>query len=590
MRRRRLLWQIFPSYLLITLLSLLAVTWYSSKSLRAFYYKRKQADLEARAYLVQKQFSKRSVLADENAVDQLCKELGKESSTRITVILPSGRVIGDTDKDPADMENHADRPEIKEALVGRVGTLTRPSPTLQTDMKYVAVPLTDNGKIIGVVRTSFALASIDRALRAIRIKIAFGGLAIAGLAAVISWAVSRGISRPLEDLQSGAERFAHGELSRRLPIPPSKEIGGLAEAMNEMAAQLDEKIRTVVQQRNEREAVLSSMVEGVLAVDRDEHVITVNQAAARLLGINPAEASGRSIQEVVRNADLQQFVERALSSADPVEGEITLRGHGERFLQAHGTVLRDGQGREIGALVVLNDVTRLRRLENVRREFVANVSHEIRTPITSIKGFVETLLDGAMWHPPDAERFLGIVAKQVDRLNAIVTDLLTLSRIEQQAEEAMIPLENGPTCEALEAAIQVCELKATAKDISIELACRKDLLAMINAPLLEQAVVNLVDNAIKYSDPGSTIQVEAAETDSEVAIAVRDQGCGIAKEHQPRLFERFYRVDKARSRELGGTGLGLAIVKHIALAHGGQVSVESTLGQGSTFTIHLPKS
>jgi two-component system phosphate regulon sensor histidine kinase PhoR len=590
MRRRRLLWQIFPSYLLITLLSLLAVTWYSSKSLRAFYYKRKQADLEARAYLVQKQFSKRSVLADENAVDQLCKELGKESSTRITVILPSGRVIGDTDKDPADMENHADRPEIKEALVGRVGTLTRPSPTLQTDMKYVAVPLTDNGKIIGVVRTSFVLASIDRALRAIRIKIAFGGLAIAGLAAVISWAVSRGISRPLEDLQSGAERFAHGELSRRLPIPPSKEIGGLAEAMNEMAAQLDEKIRTVVQQRNEREAVLSSMVEGVLAVDRDEHVITVNQAAARLLGINPAEASGRSIQEVVRNADLQQFVERALSSADPVEGEITLRGHGERFLQAHGTVLRDGQGREIGALVVLNDVTRLRRLENVRREFVANVSHEIRTPITSIKGFVETLLDGAMWHPPDAERFLGIVAKQVDRLNAIVTDLLTLSRIEQQAEEAMIPLENGPICEALEAAIQVCELKATAKDISIELACRKDLLAMINAPLLEQAVVNLVDNAIKYSDPGSTIQVEAAETDSEVAIAVRDQGCGIAKEHQPRLFERFYRVDKARSRELGGTGLGLAIVKHIALAHGGQVSVESTLGQGSTFTIHLPKS
>jgi two-component system phosphate regulon sensor histidine kinase PhoR len=590
MRRRRLLWQIFPSFLLITLLSLLAVTWYSSKSLRDFYYRRREADLEARARLVQKQFSQRSVLADENKVDELCKELGRESSTRITVILPSGRVIGDTEKDPGDMENHGDRPEIRAALSGRVGTWTRPSPTLQTDMKYVALPLADKGEIIGVVRTSFALAAIDEALKAIRVKIVFGGLAIAGLAAIISWAIARGISRPLEEMQRGADRFARGELTRKLPVPSSREIGGLAEAMNQMAAELDEKIRTTLQQRNEREAILASMVEGVLAVDRDEHVITVNQAAAELLGIKPAEASGRSIQEVVRNADLQQLVGRALSSEKPVEAEITLRGDGERFLQAHGTVLRDGEGREIGALVVLNDMTRLRRLESVRREFVANVSHEIRTPITSIKGFVETLLDGAMWNPADAERFLGIVSKQVDRLNAIVTDLLTLSRIEQEPEKSVIPLEEAPIKEVLEAAIQVCELNATAKHVSIEVTCEENLSGMINSPLLEQAVVNLIDNAIKYSQSGGIVQVEGAETESEVTITVRDQGCGIAKQHLPRLFERFYRVDKARSRELGGTGLGLAIVKHIALAHGGHVSVESTLGKGSTFAIHLPKA
>jgi two-component system phosphate regulon sensor histidine kinase PhoR len=332
------------------------------------------------------------------------------------------------------------------------------------------------------------------------------------------------------------------------------------------------------------------MVEGVLAVDREERLISINQAAASLLGIRSTEASGRSIQEVVRNVELQQFIAKTLSETGRVEGEITLRENGERFLQAHGTILRDGSGREIGALVVLNDITRLRRLEGVRREFVANVSHELRTPITSIKGFVETLLDGAMWRPPDAERFLGIVAKQADRLNAIVTDLLTLSRVEQDTEKLSIPLEEHSIREVLKEAVQVCELKGVAKDVTIALTCDEKISARINPPLLEQAVVNLVDNAVKYSDSGKTVRVEGTESGSEVIISVIDEGCGIAKEHLPRLFERFYRVDRARSRELGGTGLGLAIVKHIAKAHGGHVAVESALGKGSTFTIHLPRA
>ncbi len=590
MRTKRLLWQIYPSYLLITLLSLFAVTWYTSKSLRAFYRKHVAAELEARARLVQKQFSARSVLADENYVDKLCKELGKKASTRITIILPLGKVIGDTDEDTATMENHADRPEIIEALAGKVGNRIRPSDTLQRDMMYVALPLYENGEMLGVVRASIPVMDIEQALRATRGKIIFGGLIIAVLAAAISWAVSRGISRPLEEMQRAAERFAGGKLTDKLPIPATKEMGALSEAMNQMAAQLHRRMRTVLRQRNEQEAVLSSMVEGVLAVDRDDHLITLNQAAAELLGVGSADVAGRSLQEVVRNTDLQQFVTRTLSSPEPVEGEITLRENGERFLQAHGTVLRDGEGREIGALVVLNDITRLRRLENVRRDFVANVSHELRTPITSIKGFVETLLDGAMHNPPDAERFLGIIAKQVDRLNAILGDLLTLSRIEQEAEASKVLLQESRIKDVLEAAIEVCEGKAAAKTISIEMTCAGDIVARINPPLLEQAVVNLIDNAIKYSPQGSAIQVVGAWSDSEVTITVRDQGCGIAKKHLPRLFERFYRVDKARSRELGGTGLGLAIVKHIAKAHAGTVSVESTLGKGSIFAIHLPRT
>jgi two-component system phosphate regulon sensor histidine kinase PhoR len=591
MRRRRLLWQIYLSFLLITFLSLLAVLWHASRDLREFYEKDTAANLESRARFVQKELAGRAVLSNEEYVDKLCKELGKESSTRITVILPSGKVIGDSHDNPATMENHADRPELMDALAGRMGSAKRPSPTLEMDMLYVALPLREDHEIIGAVRMAIAVTAIDQALRVIRIRIVHVGLVVAVVAAVVSWVISRRISRPLEEMRRGAERFARGDLSGRLSVAGTQEIATLAEAMNQMAAQLDERIRTVLQQRNEQQAVLSSMVEGVLAVDRDERVITLNQAAASLLGVNPQEALGRSIQEVVRNKDLQQLVIAALSGSAVPETEITLRHDGERSLQAHATALRDGEGREIGAMVVLNDTTRLRKLESVRRDFVANVSHEIKTPITSIKGAVETLLDGAINNPADAQRFLGIVANHLDRLNSIVEDLLTLSRIEQEAEKARIALEEGRIKHILEAAIQGCETKAAAKNISIELTCADDLVARINPPLLEQAVVNLLDNAIRYSEPGTAIHVEAGTSDSETTISVRDHGCGIASEHLPRLFERFYRVDKGRRpAEQGGTGLGLAIVKHIAQAHGGRVSVESAVGKGSVFSVHLPKA
>jgi len=277
-----------------------------------------------------------------------------------------------------------------------------------------------------------------------------------------------------------------------------------------------------------------------------------------------------------------------LASQQPLEVEIEVHDNGSRFLQAHGAVLRGAAAESIGAVVVLHDVTRLRRLEQVRRDFVANVSHELRTPVTSIKGFVETLLDGAMNNPDELQRFLRIVATQTDRLNAIIEDLLTLSRIEQESERAEIPLSKTSIKSVLSAAMEVCGVKAAEKDIHIELNCQAELQAEVNPPLLEQAVINLLDNAIKYSPTGQTVHLEANLAETEVVISVRDHGCGISREHLPRIFERFYRVDKARSRKLGGTGLGLAIVKHIAQVHRGAATVESVIGQGSTFFIHLP--
>jgi two-component system phosphate regulon sensor histidine kinase PhoR len=266
-------------------------------------------------------------------------------------------------------------------------------------------------------------------------------------------------------------------------------------------------------------------------------------------------------------------------------------GPQERFLHAHGTILhgpglQDSENNEIGVLIVLNDVTRIRRLDIIRKDFVANVSHELKTPITSIKGFVETLLDGAYEKPEDAKRFLEIIAKQTNRLNAIIEDLLSLSRIEQDDEK--IELALTPVKQVLTAATQVCELNSKAKKIRVNLDCPENLKATINPHLLEQAVVNLIDNSIKYSKPQSEIQISATQKDQKISIQVRDNGCGIAEEDLPRLFERFYRVDKSRSRELGGTGLGLAIVKHIVQTHQGTITVESQLDQGSTFTIQLP--
>jgi two-component system phosphate regulon sensor histidine kinase PhoR len=588
MRKRRLFWQLYPSYLVITLASLLAVTLYASGALRRFHLEQTKLDLRCRARLIEDEVKLRLTAGQMDAVDALCKELGARSSTRITVILPSGEVVGDSEEWPANMDNHSDRAEIIGAMAGRTGSSQRFSYTLGQEMAYVAIPVEHNDTILGVVRTSLPLTSINRALTAIYWRIALAGVVVALLAAGISVVISRRISRPLEQIKRGAERFAQGDLSHKLPDVDSQEIAALAVTMNQMAAQLDERIRTAVQERNEREAMLSSMVEGVLAVDCDQRVLSLNPACGRLFGVDARECQGRSLQEIARSPELHHLVTQVLSTGGSANDEIVFYGDEERVLRGQGTVLCAADGGAIGALIVLHDVTRIQRLENVRRDFVANVSHELKTPITSIKGYVETLLDGTVHSLDDVDRFLGIISAQANRLNAIIDDLLTLSQIEQEADRAEIALERVPVRDVLEAAIAASASRAEENRIRLDLSCADELEAQINAQLLEQAVTNLIDNACKYSPPGASVEVEAARVGPEVVIRVRDRGCGIERQHLDRIFERFYRVDKARSRKLGGTGLGLAIVKHIAQAHGGRATVESTPGQGSTFSICLP--
>ena len=590
MARRPLIWQLFPLFALVSLGSLLTAGIYATQTLRQFYVDRSVADLESRAQLFEAVLSDLMIGDDRAALQKRCVDLGKKASTRVTLVLPSGEAIADSEVDPKTLENLKARPEVQTALAGGVGQSDRINATDRNPMTYVAVPVERNAQVLGVVRVAAPQFTYRSLLAANALKIGVGTIMVVALVALLSLAAARRITTPIESLREGAERFARGELVARLRASESHEVTQLAGAMNVMATQLEDRIRAAESQRNELEAVFASMVEGVLAVDTHERVISINAAACSLFGIARDRALGRDLREVIRNADLHQFVALTLSSTGPCEADIALLHPGERHVRLHGSPLTDALRRNIGCVVVLHDVTALIRLENARRDFVANVSHELKTPITSIKGFVETLLDGALEDPDSARRFLATIGKQAARLDALIEDLLKLSRVEQDGEKGGIEMHVGPIQDVLEAAVQTCGVLALAKDVRIHLQTENDLSVRRNPELLQTAIENLLDNAVKYSPPSTDVYVTAARGNGMVSISVRDQGCGIDRQHLPRIFERFYRVDKARSRKLGGTGLGLAIVKHVVRIHGGQTSVESAPRKGSVFSIHIPEA
>jgi two-component system phosphate regulon sensor histidine kinase PhoR len=597
MRHTRLFWKLYITYLIAVVLCAGVVGWFAVGTAGNLYRAQAFKDLTSRAELVRSQVT--PLLGRPARLQALVKAIGSRADTRLTLIAgpgatfgANGQVLADSEANPATMPNHdtPSRPEVQTALAGGTAHVARFSDTLKERMLYVAVPVFDSShQVTAVIRTALPLTQVNLALDKMTRRIVFGTLIVALAVALLGFVVSRQISSRMGEIKRGAARFAAGDFSHEIHVSTADEIGEVAVGLNTMGRRLSETIQTITDERNEQEAVLTGMTEGVLAVDGQERVITINAAAARLLAVDPDDAQGRSIQEVVRNPDLQAFVAAVLAEDGPIAGNVVVHTDlDSRDLQVQGAQLGDGRGAGRGAVVVLNDVTRMRHYEAIRRDFVANVSHEIKTPVTTIKGFAETLLDGALDDRHDAERFLHIIVGQADRLSAIIEDLLSLSSLESGSEGARISLEHGSIRDVLQVALDVCEMKATARDITLTLDCSEDLFAEINPPLLEQAVVNLIDNAVKYSPEGSRVGVSAATEAMGLSIRVKDVGPGIRREHLPRLFERFYRIDKARSRDMGGTGLGLSIVKHIAVAHGGGVAVESTPGLGSSFTITLP--
>lgn len=587
-KRRKLVWQFYPTYLLITVLSLAMIAWYSISWLKNSYLETLGSDLTARALFLSRLGARDLSPAHRAATDSLVKKMGSETATRLTIILPTGEVFADSISDPSLMTSHSDRPEVVAALKGEKGHSLRRSYTLKKKMLYAAVPVRLNGRIVAVARAAIPTVATNKALQSVYTRIAATGIVIALLAALLTFLVSRRVSLTLSEIKTGAERFAAGDLFYRMDGGTSEEIGALAETMNRMAEELHEKLTTITSQRNELEAVLLGMTEALIVVDEQEHIMRLNRAAEKLLDVDSDAVRGRTLLEAIRNSDLQRLVRQVLDSVTPVETDLIFPGESDLFLQARGSILKDSDGQSMGAVVVLNDVTRLRTLEKIRKDFVANVSHELKTPVTSIKGFVETLTEGAIDDPDHARRFLDILMRHADRLGMIIEDLLSLSRIEQATERGTITLREGAMTSVLEAVIKTCRDRALEKDISLEMKCDETAVAKINQTLLEQALVNLVDNAVKYSNPGQCVQIVCHRSNGAIVIEVLDRGCGIPREHLGRIFERFYRVDKARSRDVGGTGLGLAIVKHIVNAHKGTVSVQSSLGVGSTFSIRLP--
>jgi two-component system phosphate regulon sensor histidine kinase PhoR len=585
---KRLLPFFFSPHLLVVLIVLVALAFYGIHVFRVAYYEKMVVWLETQANLVREQIPEPLEKADFVRLDALCKKLGRSGPARITVILPSGKVVADSAEDPAVMDNHADRPEFIAAMKTGRGRSERYSFSVKKAMMYAAVALKDGNRTEAVVRTSLPAKTFEADLRGVETEIVLFALALAIFAAALNSVLLWRRGRLVEQISATTRKFEEGELGSKIWIPDSADLAPLARALNEMARKLQQKIRVVTEQRNQLETVFSSMAEGVIAIDAQGHIMSLNTAAANLLGVDPGTVRGRSIQEIVRNVALQQFVEKTLEGKQTMEREIFFHTNGGRFLYLRGTCFPDSRGIPSGAVVVLADLTQIRKLEQVRREFVANVSHELKTPVTSIKGFVETLQDGAVERPEEAKRFLTIIAKQAERLNAIIEDILSLSRIEEDNERGRFVLKQGKLKPVLKAAAELYEAQASKKRIGIELSCDDAIEARIHAPILEHAVMNLLDNAVKFTPEGGTIRVSGGVGDDGIRISIQDNGCGIEEPHLPRIFERFYVVDKARSRKLGGTGLGLALVKHIAQAHGGCVTAESTVGKGSLFTIHLP--
>ena len=407
------------------------------------------------------------------------------------------------------------------------------------------------------------------------------------LAVALSYLISANISKPIVKIKEGAKRFAEGDFSQKLEPEGPKEIAELAEALNKMAEELNKRIAKISLRKNEQEAMFSSMKEGVIAINANEEIIRINNAALKFFAISssPQDLKYKSVYEVIRNAEMLDFIKRSLNTDEHIEREITVLGEKERILLVNADPLFDLENKKIGTIIVMNNITRIRQLDKMRQEFVANVSHELKTPITAIKGYVETLLNTPQADEETKRNFLEIINKKSDQLNTIIDDLLQLAKLDKQNK---VELTSENICAIVEAAAQCCSKLVERKNINLEIVCEDEIIANVNGNLIERALANLIDNAVKYSPENSKVLVTAKVENGVAKISVRDWGSGIAKEHHARLFERFYRVDKGRSRELGGSGLGLSIVKHIALVHNGKVYVKSELGKGSEFVLEIP--
>jgi len=572
----------------------------------AYAYSSREAERSAKAQIESDFLVRLELVAHQIETDQLgdfegkdwdatADALGAKAQARVTIIAVTGQVLGDSTLTPTELEtldNHSSRPEVHVALTGKIGASHRHSETSDRLMFYLASPLREAGKVVGVVRLSVPMTTIDQSLEALRrVLVVAAMLALSG-ALVVAVVFVQVLSSRLTSLTRAAKRIASGDLTVRARIPGAGELSQLADALDHLARSLSTTLGDLRQERDRIAGILSSMEEGVLFLDEGGKVVLVNPALRKMLLLS-GDVIGRSLLEVVRHAELKEMVDAALEgdldededdTGSPIQGEIRISGLLPRQLLVR---IQRLEGVAVGVVGVFMDVTENRRLENLRREFVANVSHELRTPVTSIRSAAETL-GGEGDLPPDmSRRFVDIIDRNATRLQSLVEDLLDLSRIEsRQFSLTLGALEPGQVMHHI---ASLFDERAARRNVTLEVRAEAGVSSVrADRKALEHVISNLVDNAVKYSGMGKRVQLYARQDEDWVEFSVRDDGAGIEPKHLPRLFERFYRVDAGRSRDLGGTGLGLAIVKHLVESMRGTVRVESEVGKGTTFFVRLP--
>ena len=587
--RPNLFWKLALTFLALLIGVLVAVDFFAERALRSDYERTGFNQLIAIARVAQArppQLPQLPVPRPEDIASlRAWAEQMAASGVRVTVITKDGLVLADSQSDPQTMENHAGRPEIRDALASGDGRSIRHSVTINRDLLYYAVRQNMPGGSPIVLRFALPLETVDEVLSSFRRSLWLASFVILLLAGAASLLISRTFSDRVERLKEFSHRVAEGDF-RPLPADSSGDaLEALAASLNQTAARLDRTIRTLTEERNLSSAILGSMLEGVAVVNASERLLFANRGFAEILELDVPPQSGRALVEVVRQTELIEAVRRVLGGAPRVEAEIitgTLRQH---FFAATVAAVRAGE--TSGAVIVLHDITDLRKLERVRRDFIANVSHEFKTPLTAIQGFAETLLAGAVDDPQNRGRFLGIIVEHSRRLARLTDDLLKLSKMD--ADRLELEIRRLSVSQLIESCLETAQHRAAEKDIRISVNVAEHLPEIAgDRRQLAEVLQNLLDNATQYTLPGGQIMVSAETSDAEVVFTVSDTGIGIPQADQPRIFERFYRVDAARSREVGGTGLGLAIAKHLVEVHGGRIWVESEVGQGSQFHFSVP--
>lgn len=527
-----------------------------------------------------------SVQGPGDWVDDLVDRAGRSTQTRLTVVSMNGTVLGDTSASGEALqaiENHAGRPEVRDALSLGEGTNERLSNTTHERQLYVAVQIRHEGRLLGVARASLSLARIEMRVSQLQRSLSLALLSVLVLASGLAWWLSRPLAEPMARVLEGAQAMAGGDLGKRIREDRDDEFGQLARVLNQAAFGIQEQFAAATRERARFSAVLAAMEDGLLAVDHKGIVLLANDALAR--SHNLAGATGTHYLEVFRQAEIGALIDQVLTSGQRRTAEIDLAGSGRSFVLV-GVPFPASPGEPHGAVITFNDVSERRRVDRIRRDFVANASHELRTPLTSIRGFVEALEDGGLEEPETAKRFLSRIRANADRMASLVDDLLALSRLESGAQPPSLePLDCGAV--ATDVVASFAEVAAR-KSITLDSVQAATAAVPGDGDRLRRILEHLVDNALKYTPDGGRVTVRVAPEGAGVVVSVEDSGPGIGPEHLPRLFERFYRVDTARSRELGGTGLGLSIVKHLAESMGASVSVASEPGQGSRFETHLP--